>query len=159
MNPILKQFLFISSIYLLAPSTSAFSLNEPLTSEVPELASPTEASGETGPLLGQLQEQLGITSAQAAGGTGALLQLARNQLGTKSVRALTSQASSLSGLMGGDSRLLSGITSMSGVESAFSALGMDSAMVSRFVPIVMSFLGSQGIDSSLLGQLQGLWAS
>jgi hypothetical protein len=47
---------------------------------------------------------------------------------------------------------------MDGVQSAFSALGMDSTMIQQFVPIVMGFLGDQGVGSSLLGQLQSRWA-
>jgi len=43
------------------------------------------------------------------------------------------------------------------VQSAFTALGMDSGMIQQFVPVIMSFLENQGIGSSLLGQLQGLW--
>jgi len=113
-------------------------------------------------LLGQLKGQLGVTDAQAVGGTGALLQLAQNQLGTDDVSSLTSEATGLSSLLGDGSSLskslLSNISSMSGVQSTFSALGMDSAMIQQFVPIVMGFLGEQGVSSSLLGQLQSLWA-
>jgi hypothetical protein len=47
---------------------------------------------------------------------------------------------------------------MSGVQSTFSALGMNSAMIQQFVPIVLSFLGEQGVGSQLFGQLQSLWA-
>lgn len=159
MNPILKQFLFVSSIYLLAPSTSAFSLNESLAAGTPALAPATEVSGEAGQLLNQLAQQLGITGTQAAGGTGALLQLARNRLGADSISALTGPASGLSGLASADASLLSGISTMSEVESAFSALGMDSSMIGQFVPIVMGFLGKLGADSSLLGQLQDVWTA
>lgn len=159
MNPILRQFLFVSSIYLLAPAASAFGLNDALSAGSQALSPTTENSGEAAQLLEQLEDQLGITSAQAAGGTGALLQLAGSQLGTDAVSTLTGSTSGLSGLVGGNSSLLSGISSMSGVESAFSALGMDSAMISQFVPVIMSFLGGQGVDTSLLGQLQGLWTS
>lgn len=85
----------------------------------------------------------------------------QNQLGNDSMSTLTSKASGLSSLLGGGSSLsgslLSGISSMDGVQSAFTALGMDSGMIQQFVPVIMSFLENQGIGSSLLGQLQGLW--
>jgi len=71
MNAILKKFLFVSSIYLLAPTAGAFSLNDPLSSGAQALFSATEVSGEAQPLLGQLKGQLGVTDAQAMGGTGA----------------------------------------------------------------------------------------
>ncbi|MDO6822957.1 DUF2780 domain-containing protein [Marinobacter sp. 1_MG-2023] len=161
MNAILKKFLFVSSIYLLAPSAGAFSLDSALSSGTAALTSATEVNGEAQQLMGQLEEQLGVTEAQAAGGTGALLQLAQSELGANTMSSLTSQASGLSSLLGGGNSLtesmLSNISSMSGVESAFSALGMDSSMIQQFVPIVMGFLGDQGVGSSLLGQLQGLW--
>lgn len=44
MNAMIKQFLFISSIYLLAPTVDALSLNDPLPSETQEVASETEIS-------------------------------------------------------------------------------------------------------------------
>jgi hypothetical protein len=160
MSAILKQFLLVSSIYLLAPTAGAFSLNDPLSSGAQALFSSTEVSGEARQLLGQLKGQLGVTDAQAVGGTGALLKLAQNQLGTGAMSSLTSEAPGLSSLLGGglSKSLLSNISSMSTVQSTFSALGMNSAMVQQFVPIVLGFLGEQGISSSLLGQLKDLWA-
>lgn len=162
MNAILKQFLFVSSIYLLAPTAGALSLNDMMPGATQALSSATEVKGEARQLVGQLEGQLGITNTQAVGGTGALLQLAKNQLGTDTMGAVASKASGLSGLLGGNSgglgeSLLSNISSMGGVQSAFSALGMDSSMIQQFVPIIMGFLGDQGVGSSLLGQLQGLW--
>lgn len=162
MNAIFKQFLLVSSIYLLAPSAYAFSLSNTISSGTQAISSATEVTGETQQLLGQLQNQLGVTKTQATGGTSALLQLAKNQLSPDSIGTLTNKASGLSSLMGGggslSSSLLSNVSSMDGVQSAFSALGMDSAMIQQFVPIVMGFLGDQGVGSSLLSQLQNLWA-
>lgn len=163
MNTILKKFLFVSSIYLFAPTAGAFSLNDTISSGTQALSSTAEVSGEAQQLMGELEGQLGVTETQAAGGTGALLQLAKSELGTDTMSSLTSNASGLSGLLGGEDdglggSLLSNISSMSGVESAFSALGMNAGMIQQFVPVIMEFLGSQGVGSSLLGQLQGLWA-
>lgn len=162
MNEILKKFLFVSSIYLLAPTAGAFNLDEAIASGTQALSSATEVSGEAQQLLGQLENDLGVTETQAAGGTGALLQLAKSQLGADTINTVKSKAPGLSGLLGADnsmgSSLLSNISSMDGVQSAFSALGMDNTMIQQFVPIVMGFLGDQGVGSALLGQLQGLWA-
>lgn len=162
MNAILKQFLLVSSIYLLAPTVDAFSLNDALSGETEALSSATEVSGEAQQLVGQLQNQLGVTETQAVGGTSALLQLAKNQLGADTISNLTGKTSGLSNLLGGGSSLseslLSKVSSMDDVQSAFSALGMDSAMIQQFVPIVMSFLGDQGVGSSVLGSLQSLWS-
>lgn len=162
MNAILKQFLLVSSIYLLAPTAGAFSLNDSLSSGTEALSSTKEVSGEAQQLLGQLEGQLDITETQAAGGTGALLQLAKNNLGSSAISALTNKAPGVSSLLGADNSLtgglLSNISSMDGVQSAFSALGMDSGMIQQFVPIIMGFLGDQGVGSSLLGNLQSLWS-
>lgn len=161
MNTILKQFLLVSSIYLFTPTVDAFSLNDSLSKGSAALSSAAQVKGDAQQLVGQLQNQLGVTQTQAVGGSGALLQLAESQLGADSMGALSDQVSGLSGLLGGGSSLskslLSNISSMSGVQSAFSALGMDPAMIEQFLPIVLSFLGDQGVGASLLGQLQNLW--
>lgn len=161
MNTTLKQFLLVSSIYLLAPTAGAFSLDDSLSSGAQALSSAKEVSGDAQQLQGQLEDQLDVTETQAVGGTGALLQLAKNKLGNDTANSLTSKAPGLSSLLGEDKGLggglLSNISSMNEVQSAFSALGMDSGMIQQFVPIITSFLGDQGVGSSLLGQLQGLW--
>ncbi|MBU2953711.1 DUF2780 domain-containing protein [Marinobacter sp. F3R08] len=161
MNAILKQFLLISSIYLLSPTVDAVSLTDTLSKGTQALSSATEVSGEAQLLVGQIQDQLGVTETQAVGGTSALLQLAKNQLGTDTISTLASKATGLDSLLGGTSSLsgslLSGLSSMDGVQSAFSALGMDSGLIQQFVPIVLGFLGNQDVGSSLIGQLQGLW--
>lgn len=161
MNTILKQFLLVSSIYLFTPTVDAFSLNDSLSKGSAALSSAAQVKGDAQQLVGQLQNQLGVTQTQAVGGSGALLQLAESQLGADSMATLSDQVSGLSGLLGGGSSLskslLSNISSMSGVQSAFSALGMDPAMIEQFLPIVLSFLGDQGVGASLLGQLQNLW--
>lgn len=161
MNTILKQFLLVSSIYLFTPTVDAYSLNDSLTKGTAALSSATQVKGEAQQLVGQLQSQLGVSQAQAVGGTGAMLQLAKNQLGADTLSTLSGKATGLSSLLGGSSglsqSLLSNISSMSGVQSAFSALGMDPAMIQQFLPIVLGFLGEQGVGSSLLGQLQSLW--
>jgi hypothetical protein len=158
MNAILKKFLFVSSIYLLAPTAGALTLDDVLSSETQTFSSTTEVSGEAQQLIGKLQNQLGVSETQAIGGTSALLQLAQNQLGTDT---MTSEASGLSNLLGGGSSLseslLANISSIDEVQSIFSALGMDSAMIQQFVPIMLGFLGEQGVGSSLVGQLQNLW--
>ena len=99
MNATIKQFLLVSSIYLLAPTVNAFDLNDALSSGTEAMTSASEVSGEAQELVGQLQSQLGVTQAQATGGTGALLQLAKNQLGNDSMSTLTSKASGLSSLL------------------------------------------------------------
>lgn len=164
MNSILKRFLLVSSFYLLAPTAGAFDLGESLSSGAEALSTANEVSGEAQTLVGQLQGQLGVTETQAAGGTSALMQLAQSQLGDSAMSSLTDQVTGLSGLMGGGAEggltnsLLSGISSMDGVQQAFSALGMDSGMIQQFAPMVLDFLKNQGIGSGLLESLGALWS-
>lgn len=164
MNAIFKRFLLVSSLYLLAPTAGAFDVGEALSSGADALSTATEVSGEASSLIDQLQGQLGVTETQAVGGTSALLQLAQNQLGGSAMNSLTSQVSGLGGLLGGGAgggltdSLLSGISSMDGVEQAFSALGLNSGMVQQFAPLVLDFLKGQGVGAGLLGSLGALWA-
>lgn len=166
MSTILKRFLIVSSLYLLAPTANALDLGTKLNTGA--LALPQQSvkvSGEAQQLVGTLQEQLGVTKTQAAGGTGALLQLAQNQLDGNSFSQVTDSVSGLSGLLGGGSggsgsllsSALSNISSMDGVEKAFSALGLQSGAIEQFAPIVLGFLKEQGLGADIIGNLSSLW--
>ena len=158
MNAILKQFLLISSIYLLSPTVDAFTLDDTLSKETGTDFPATEVRGDAQLLVGQIQSQLGVTKTQAAGGTSALLQLAKNELGADSMSALTSKDPGLTGLLGGEN-LVPGVSSMDEVRSAFAALEMDSGMIHQFAPLLLNFLSSQGLGSSNVDQLQSVWTS
>jgi len=139
----------------------------------------------TSALLGALTSELKVTPQQATGGAAALLGLAQNQLGANqyaqlaksvpglesltgsnalsSLGALGSVGSKLGGLGGGSSgagnlsSLLGNVQSLADVNKVFSALGMNSSMVSQFAPILLGALGQQGASSGLLSQLGSLW--
>ncbi|WP_166366314.1 DUF2780 domain-containing protein [Pseudomonas akapageensis] len=134
-------------------------------------------------LLNTLGTELKITPEQAIGGTGALLGLARNQLSptdyaelSKSVPGLdllsgVSALGSLGGLgsllgnpngtgTGSQSVLdnaLGNVKNTNDLNNAFSALGMDTGMVGLFAPVVLQFLGQQGVAGSLLQSLGTAW--
>jgi len=132
-------------------------------------------------LLDTLGSQLNITPEQAIGGTGAMLGLARNQLRSgdysqlgKSVPGLdqltgNSALGGLSGLstmLGGQSGqsplldgLLGNVKDTNDLNNAFGALGMDSGMVGLFAPVILQFLGQQGVGGSLLQSLGGIWGA
>ena len=139
-------------------------------------------SSQTAGLLSALTSQLNVTPEQAVGGTGAMLGLAKNQLsGTdysqlgKSVPGLDQLSGSnslgslgaLSGMLGqsGGSKtsgldgLLGNVKSTSDLNTAFSALGMDSGMVGQFAPVILQYLGSQGASTSVLGKLAQAWGT
>jgi len=132
-------------------------------------------------LLNSLGSELDITPEQAIGGAGAMLGLAKNRLSepqfselSKSVPGLDQIAGNsavgglngLGGLLGGGSEknalldgLLGNVKDTNDLNNAFGALGMDSGMIGQFAPIILQYLGQQGVASSLLQNLGGIWGS
>ncbi|WP_244230749.1 DUF2780 domain-containing protein [Vibrio ouci] len=106
-------------------------------------------------LAGQIQQATNVTSDQAIGGVGSLLALAQNSLGS-------SQNQELGSLIPGydvleSTGLSKMITDSGAVDSAFSALGMDPALVSSFTPLIINALQAQGASSGLTSALAGIW--
>jgi hypothetical protein len=132
---------------------------------------------ETADLLDVLTSQLNVTPEQAIGGAGAMLGLAKNQLSAtdysqlaKSVPGLdilsgVGQLGALSGLLGssgqsaGLQNALGNVKNTSDLDSAFGALGMDDSMVGLFAPVLLKYLGDQGLGGSLLENLGGIWGA
>ncbi|AXM97633.1 DUF2780 domain-containing protein [Pseudomonas plecoglossicida] len=133
-------------------------------------------------LLNTLGSQLNITPEQAVGGAGAMLGLARNNLSsddygqlTKAVPGLDllSGANALGGLsglgelLGKNSESQSALSNALGndvenrndLDNAFKALGMDTGMIGQFAPLILQYLGQQGIAGSLLQNLGSLWTT
>ncbi|SEM78940.1 Protein of unknown function VcgC/VcgE [Pseudomonas sp. ok272] len=128
-------------------------------------------------LLGDLNK-LNVKPEQAIGGASAMLGLAKNQLSGTDYSALTksvpgvdklTDSSQLSGLgaLLGSSNKLSGLQNSLGsnvkttgdLDSAFGALGMDSGMVGQFAPVILKYLGEQGVGGPLLKSLGGIWGA
>lgn len=132
-------------------------------------------------LLNTLGSQLDITPEQAVGGAGAMLGLARNQLSgqdfselSKNVPGLAQIAGNsaigglngLGGLLGAGSDknalldgLLGNVKDTNDLNNAFSALGMDAGMIGQFAPVILQYLGQQGVAGSLLQNLGGIWGT
>ncbi|RKR07476.1 uncharacterized protein VcgC/VcgE DUF2780 [Kushneria sinocarnis] len=130
-------------------------------------------------LISTLTSQLGVTRQQAIGGSAALLASAKNQLGSDQFNQLSNQAPGIDGLLssaraatsasGGSGSLLSTLSGLGGggneagsgslTGAAFSALGIDSSVASRFAPTMLQYFSGQGVGSSLLGQLAGIWGT
>lgn len=142
-------------------------------------AAPTS---QTAGLLQALTSQLNVTPEQAVGGTGAMLGLAKNKLGGGDYSQLTKSVPGLDKLSGSNSLgslgALSGMLAQSGgsktsgldgvlgnvkntndLNTAFSALGMDSGMVGQFAPVILKYLGGQGASESVLGKLASAWGT
>ncbi|MHC8385047.1 DUF2780 domain-containing protein [Pseudomonas sp. LB3P14] len=136
-------------------------------------AAPTS---QTAGLLSALS-QLNVTPQQAVGGTGAMLGLAKNQLSSTDYSALAKSVPGIDKLSGGgELGALSGLLGSSGkaagldnalgnvkntndLNNAFSALGMDSGMIGQFAPVLLQYLGQQGVGGSLLENLGGIWGA
>ncbi|MFZ3284853.1 DUF2780 domain-containing protein [Pseudomonas sp.] len=135
-------------------------------------AAPTS---ETAGLL-QAVTGLGVTPQQAVGGTSAMLGLAKNQLSSTDYSQLAKEVPGIDKLSGGSGNLaaLSGLLGQSGksaglenalgnvkdtndLNNAFGALGMDSGMVGQFAPVLLKYLGDQGVGGSLLTSLGSIW--
>ncbi|MGE8147011.1 DUF2780 domain-containing protein [Pseudomonas frederiksbergensis] len=138
-------------------------------------AAPTQ---ETAGLLSALTSQLNVKPEQAVGGTAAMLGLAKNQLSSTDYSQLAKSVPGLDKLSGGGGQLgaLSGLLGSSGksaglenalgnvkntndLNTAFSALGMDSGMVGQFAPVILEYLGGQGVGGPLLESLGGIWGA
>lgn len=165
---------------LSAGAAQAFSLGD-AARVASSVAAPGSSTAQSADLLGKLTD-LNVSTEQAVGGTSALLALARNQLpGNDYSQLLQSvpvlgefsgggsnllgQASAVSGLLGKSNPLAKqtdtagNIQSLTDVAQQFSGLGMDAGMISQFTPVLLDFIGNQGIGQPLLGSLTSLWTA
>ncbi|EGR0065902.1 DUF2780 domain-containing protein [Vibrio parahaemolyticus] len=115
-------------------------------------------NAESSPLTELLTSQLPVSTEQAADGSSALIALAQSQLSQQNSTELQSLIPGLSNLKGAQS-LLGNIESLSAVQSAFNALGLDPSMISQFAPVILGYLNEQGASEGLLKSLSGLWTS
>ena len=181
----MKRFALVTLVTLAATSAFAFNLNDAanavsaMQSKSGEAA--VQAPAASANLLNTLGSELKITPEQAIGGTGALLGLARNQLSSgdyaqlsKAVPGLDflSGENALGGLAGlgdllgksGESSALSNalggeVKNQDDLSNAFSALGLQDGMIARFAPLILQYLGQQGVAGSLLQNLAGIWGN
>ena len=181
----MKRFALVTLVALAATSAYAFNLNDAANAvsamQGQQNKAPVQAPEASANMLNTLGSELKVTPEQAIGGTGALLGLARNQLSgsdyaqlSKAVPGLDmlSGDNALGGLAGlgdllgksGESSALSNalggnVKNASDLNNAFSALGMDSGMIGRFAPLILEYLGQQGVAGSLLQSLYGIWGN
>ena len=137
-------------------------------------AAPTPQTAE---LLGALTA-LNVKPEQAIGGTSAMLGLAKNKLSGNDYAELAKSVPGIDKLSGGSGNLgqLAGLLGSSGkaaglenalgnvkdtndLNTAFSALGMDSGMVGQFAPVILQYLGGAGASNSVLGKLAQAWGT
>ena len=125
-------------------------------------------------LVGLLTQQLGVTTEQAKGGAGAILDVASKNMSTDQFTKVTdalpdvssllksdSTSSAVSTSSGGLSSLLSksqsSLSSLAGLTTTFSNLGLGSDMIGKFTSVIMEYAQSKGgseIASLLKSALQ-----
>ncbi len=115
-------------------------------------------------IIEQLMSQLGVDEAQATGGAGLLFKLAKDQLSgddfsqlraaipevDQLIEAAPDTGRRLLGGFGGLAAAFGGkvgaLGNLASLAEGFRALGLDSGMVPKFLPLVLSFVESQGGD-------------
>lgn len=179
---IARGFALASLMALAAgPALAGFSLNDVAGAvsgmQGGDKAAAAAPTSETAGLLSALSA-LDVTPQQAVGGTSAMLGLAKNQLSSTDYSQLAKEVPGIDKLSGGAGNLaaLSGLLGSSGksaglenalgnvkdtndLNSAFSALGMDTGMIGQFAPVILQYLGQQGVGGSLLSSLGSIWGT
>lgn len=138
-------------------------------------ASTAAGAATSNGLTDLLVSQLGVTNQQALGGAGSIFELAKSHLSPTDFTKLSSVVPGMSGMLaaapalsamtGGGGGMLGAAASMMGGQagglgslamlgSAFQGLGMNSSMVSQFLPVVMQYVQSQG-GPAMMGLLKG----
>jgi hypothetical protein len=110
-----------------------------------------------------ITSQLNVTKEQARGGAGLLFKLAQDKLDAGEFSQITNAIPGIDNLIssapesGGFASAIGGLTSAFGggagklgdlvsLAGSFSKLNLDANMIGKFIPIVLSFVQSQGGD-------------
>ena len=115
-------------------------------------------------LIQMLTSQLGISDEQASGGAGLIFKMAKEKLGTDDFNQISDvipetenlissapKAGGFGSALGGLASSLSGgagqLGNLAALAGGFKKLNLDPGLISKFIPIVMSFVQSKGGDS------------
>ena len=165
-----KTALICASL-LFSIEASAFSLGDAVsaasTATQATKAAPRKKT-QSSDLTNMLVNQLDVTPKQASGGVGSILSYAKSSLpqndytklasaipNASSLVAQAPKAKSSLGSLGSLGSKASSAMGMAALGSQFSSLGLNSSMVSKFVPVIMDYLkgsgstGAMGVLSSL----------
>ncbi|UVL45757.1 DUF2780 domain-containing protein [Pseudomonas moraviensis] len=177
-----RGFALASLLTLAAgPVFAGFSLNDVAGAvagmQGGDKAAAAAPTSETAGLLSALSA-LDVTPEQAVGGTSAMLGLAKNQLSSTDYSQLAKEVPGIDKLSGGSGNLaalgallgssgksaglenaLGNVKDSNDLNNAFSALGMDSGMIGQFAPVLLQYLGQQGVGGSLLSSLGNIWGT
>lgn len=123
-------------------------------------------------LVQMLMSQLNVSKEQAQGGAGLLFKMAKEKLGAEdfakvanavpdaaSLISSAPKAGGVSGALGGLASSLGGgagqLANLASLAGGFKNLNLDSGMIGKFIPVVMSFVQSRGGDTvkNILGKV------
>lgn len=126
-------------------------------------------------LIQQLTQNLEVDETQAKGGAGLIFKMAKEKLGDGEFAQLASAVPAVSNLIGeaptggkGLAGAIGGLTgamgggggqlaNMAALAGGFGQLGLNPAMASKFVPVILSFVqsqGGEGVKNILAGVLK-----
>lgn len=129
-------------------------------------------------LVNILVQQLGITPEQAAGGAGSIFSMVKQGMNSADFAKVsnavpgmdqllaaapsqTAPGSGMTGLIGLAASALGGsggsLGNLASLAGSFQSLGLNSGMVSQFIPVILQFVQSQG-GSTTMSLLQGALA-
>ena len=123
-------------------------------------------------LVDLLTQNLGVSEDQAKGGAGAIFSMVKDKLGAEDFGKISSAVpgvgdlleaapksvgvggaiGGLTSALGGGAEKMGGLASLAG---SFKGLGLDSGMVGKFIPTILSFVQSKGGDT-LKNLLEGI---
>jgi hypothetical protein len=119
----------------------------------------SSASAIDSDLVGILTKNLGVTTKQAEGGSGAVFKEASKNMSVEDFTKITDALPEVTSLMkaapswdsstvGGLSSALgksgTSISSLAGLTSSFSKLGLSPEMVQKYIPIILDYAESKG---------------
>jgi hypothetical protein len=131
-------------------------------------------AGQTSSLVNALVRQLGITPEQASGGAGSIFSMAKQEMNSADFAKVSTAvpgmnellaaapshavpSSNMTGLMGMAASVLgssgSSVGRLASLAGSFQSLGLSSDMVSRFIPVILQSVQSEG-GSATMGLLQ-----
>lgn len=157
-----RSITIISTVCLLTACAPSKELKEQTLAESPTTTAISKAANSSqSDLTGMLTNQLGINQQQALGGAGSIFALAQKRMKpgdfmqlSQSVpdmdqylSAVPDSKKSSSSLFGSAADLVgegSNLGSLASLAGSFQSLGMDTAMINQFLPVVLKYVQGQG---------------
>jgi len=127
---------------------------------------PSKTQEQSSDLVGMLTNQLGVTDKQASGGVGSILSYAKNELPATDYSKVASAIPNASSLLamapktnsslGSLGSLAGSSAGMAALTSQFSSLGLNSSMVTQFVPVILDYFKKNN-STDAMNILSGLF--